>query len=56
MPKIMFKVMMIPVPYQKRKRMIQKQFRLNSLLPLAVNRSLLDMVWQVVPLLRGAKT
>jgi hypothetical protein len=35
----MFKVMMNlnPVPYQKRKWMMQKQFRLNSLLLLAVN-------------------
>jgi hypothetical protein len=56
MPKIMFKVMMIPVSYQKRKWMMQKQFRLNRLLLLAVNRSPLRMVWQVVPLLKGAKT
>jgi uncharacterized membrane protein len=56
MPKIMFKVMMIPISYQKRKRMMQKQFRLNSLLLSAVNQSPLGMMWQVVPLLKRAKT
>jgi hypothetical protein len=45
MPRIMFKVMMNPLPYQKRKWMMQKQRRLNSLL-----RSPPGMVWQ------GAKT
>jgi hypothetical protein len=53
----MFKEIMNPAPYQRKKTwMMQEHLRLNSLLLLAVNKGPPGMLYQVVPPLKGART